>query len=559
MVNLRHLALAAFLLLVPGVASAQQTQCPNVMIPKIISSNLYTITTADNCWWIALTNSGAVDVQLPAPGLIFSPGFTTTFIPESGTVTITLTQLADDSGQIHKVNGQTSLALTPGQGVALKVQQDLNWYAVPTGSTGGAVVGPSVTDIGSISTWSVTNGSALADGVLAYPGLAVGQDMAFVRVGGFPFADEVQAGGAFPAIQGVVGGVKVPPGSAGSCGGSPCADYGVAGYAVTGNAGRGAVGLYGAGGSTVGGALIEGANFAAVNCELHASACANGAGFNVAVQYTVEADANVYDTSGGAATGNVAGYIAILNAPGSQNTGSLTAYQESLAPGSQPWKNIFVCGNGDSAGCLNVGSTGFTANSPSQLINFISYDSGAAQVVNPLFQDGSSNLSFSNSVNGAVFVWASTSPEWILKRVHAGSPIVAQILNDSATAGTTAELSLATHTTNSYGNIYNVDGSYLEIESGVGNATGLKLHAGAGSIYADETFIASSDALLGPSTAIATTATTPFPYISTAAGAPTGVPGLASAGRSAIEIDSTNHKICWYEYANTAWKCAAGS
>lgn len=59
--------------------------------------------------------------------------------------------------------------------------------------------------------------------------------------------------------------------------------------------------------------------------------------------------------------------------------------------------------------------------------------------------------------------------------------------------------------------------------------------------------------------AISTSATSPFFYASTMAGAPTGIPSLAAAGLSAITIDSTDHKFCWYEQANTAWKCVTGS
>lgn len=69
----------------------------------------------------------------------------------------------------------------------------------------------------------------------------------------------------------------------------------------------------------------------------------------------------------------------------------------------------------------------------------------------------------------------------------------------------------------------------------------------------------SQNVLLSNTSALATNAVSPFAYISTSAGAPTGVPGAAAAGRSAITIDSTNHKICWYESAGGAWKCALGS
>ncbi len=67
------------------------------------------------------------------------------------------------------------------------------------------------------------------------------------------------------------------------------------------------------------------------------------------------------------------------------------------------------------------------------------------------------------------------------------------------------------------------------------------------------------DALLGTGTALATTATTGYTFIPAMAGTPTGVPTYGSAGYSAIVNDTTDHKLCWYEFPNTAWKCATGS
>ncbi len=69
----------------------------------------------------------------------------------------------------------------------------------------------------------------------------------------------------------------------------------------------------------------------------------------------------------------------------------------------------------------------------------------------------------------------------------------------------------------------------------------------------------SRDIYLGLSTAILTTATEGFPSIPTRAGRPSGTPTNAVVGQAQITIDVPEHKICWYEQANTAWKCALGS
>lgn len=70
---------------------------------------------------------------------------------------------------------------------------------------------------------------------------------------------------------------------------------------------------------------------------------------------------------------------------------------------------------------------------------------------------------------------------------------------------------------------------------------------------------ASGNSTLAGLSALATNATGPFPYFPTMAGTPTGVPAAATAGQTAIVINSSTHQICWYEFANSAWKCATGS
>lgn len=52
----------------------------------------------------------------------------------------------------------------------------------------------------------------------------------------------------------------------------------------------------------------------------------------------------------------------------------------------------------------------------------------------------------------------------------------------------------------------------------------------------------------------ATSATSGYVYVNACAGAPTGVPGQAGAGKIAISYDTTNHKIWFYDQPAAAWK-----
>lgn len=105
-------------------------------MPRIVADATYKVQTTDNCWLIVLTNTGAVSVQLPAPGLIFPAGFSTTLLPLNGAA-ITFTGLQDDSGRTHKINLVDTLTLAQNAGAVLKIQQDMNWYALPTAPSGG--------------------------------------------------------------------------------------------------------------------------------------------------------------------------------------------------------------------------------------------------------------------------------------------------------------------------------------------------------------------------------------------------------------------------------------
>jgi hypothetical protein len=83
---------------------------------------------------------------------------------------------------------------------------------------------------------------------------------------------------------------------------------------------------------------------------------------------------------------------------------------------------------------------------------------------------------------------------------------------------------------------------------------------------AGDTFAASVNAFLitkygdfvvgaGLGTNMATNATGQFLGLPTSAGTPVGVPAYAGPGFAPIEVDTTNNKLCYYNYPTTAWRC----
>ncbi len=135
--SLLHRGILALVALVALTVNSWAAQpCPQPTQPKVIPDSAYTVQRDDDCWWIVPTTNGPVNIKLPAPGLIFYPGFTTTILPLSGAGVLTFTGLPDDAGKLHLVNGQTALTLLASAGATIKVLQDSNWYVLPYGGNG---------------------------------------------------------------------------------------------------------------------------------------------------------------------------------------------------------------------------------------------------------------------------------------------------------------------------------------------------------------------------------------------------------------------------------------
>jgi hypothetical protein len=172
--------LSAGLLAGAPVAQAQQANpgqiapCPLGMAPKIVTGTSYRVTTADRCQFVIITNSSTVTVELPAPSLLFQPGFEVKLVPTNGG-TLQFTNLQDQAGATHKVNLGNTLILTAGTGADLQILQDMNWWAALLGgASAGTVQSVGLTMPGG---FNVGNSPVTGAGTLAVTAASTGQHL----------------------------------------------------------------------------------------------------------------------------------------------------------------------------------------------------------------------------------------------------------------------------------------------------------------------------------------------------------------------------------------------
>jgi hypothetical protein len=152
------------------VAQAQQAQpgqlapCPLTTTAKIITATSYRVTTADRCQFVTFTSASTITIELPAPSLLFQPGFEVRLVPTNGG-TLTFTNLQDDAGTRHKINLGTTLTLTAGTGAELMILQDMNWWAALLGGASKGTV--TSVDLSMPSGFTVTGGPITDGGTLA--------------------------------------------------------------------------------------------------------------------------------------------------------------------------------------------------------------------------------------------------------------------------------------------------------------------------------------------------------------------------------------------------------
>lgn len=198
----------------------------------------------------------------------------------------------------------------------------------------------------------------------------------------------------------------------------------------------------------------------------------------------------------------------------------------------------------DIRGTANLVATGVTIGSGNQYNSIDIYATGGTP---PLANnsENSSNLAKYEQSNGS---GATTTIGETL------------IVNGSVEATENALAAVPTPATTSWGiyaNILGLDETDFYNRSNTGRTFAwLGLNSSAQVIMAE---LYDAGLILGSGTAIATTASGPFFYLTTSAGAPTGLPEAAGAGKTACEYDTTNHKIWCYDQPAGAWKYWTGT
>lgn len=129
---MRRFLAALLLLLAAGLPAHAQlsTQCP--LAARLQHGNTYTVSTADQCYWVVFDFPGPISITLPTPGQSFGPPiYTAALVPLSINASLTLSVLTDpQTGNRGTVNNANPLALSAGQSIELRIGAGTNWYGL---------------------------------------------------------------------------------------------------------------------------------------------------------------------------------------------------------------------------------------------------------------------------------------------------------------------------------------------------------------------------------------------------------------------------------------------
>lgn len=344
--------------------------------------------------------------------------------------------------------------------------------------SGGTVVGLSNFRVGAAQ----SSIGQIAQVTAAYSNVNASQDSLRVQLGNFNINDELSGttNGSY-SNWAIVGATRIPAGGFGGL--SQWPSGGVAGYAISDNPAIPAVGMYGASGISASGSgtVSTGANFVTTNTTIQSGLANSGQNFDV--MYGMESNTVIKAKAGGIAPiGNyAAGVSAILNADINPTVNALAGLLVSTI--NLPWGFGLVTLNGAASVGAQFGSIATTGPTNSQSIRIQGLDGANVGYLGQLYVVPGTGVVIENTTLGSQFIVGNPSGvTGTLINNSSGNPNILQILNNTVNAATSASLSMATGTANSFFNLQVTDAGTALISVGSGVAGGLAINTSGMSV-----------------------------------------------------------------------------
>lgn len=274
---------------------------------------------------------------------------------------------------------------------------------------------------------------------------------------------------------------------------------------------------------------------------------------------TITTAIGIYGKTGSSGAGTItSAYSGYFEAP-TAGTNKYALYAENITTNATvvpPTGGIYSAGHIRLAASANLAVNGTTPATTLGLTANLPIVVGSGNASGPgyaFFGDNTAGMYY--TTNALNFATSSTQRAFIdssgltLKNTgfficDAGTSSGGQLHVAMRSTGSTLRWGIGLQDTESTGNA----GSNFKIYSYADN--GAFINVALDITRATNRFQTVGSTVIGPSTALATNATSGFLYIPSSAGAPTGVPG-AETGKVAMQYDTTNNKLYVY---NGAWK-----
>lgn len=430
--------------------------------------------------------------------------------------------------------GAANITMSPGS-TAIAISLGGGRWRIDTSDMNG----PSSGEDGAVALFSGTTGKMLKTGIVDWPG-SIGStpvNIAKIDIGGYPLANQIPSG----IVQGLAVSMKTPAGFVNptypNTAISAYLEHGQGGGANASSVGYFAYAGISTDGGTPGGAgSTWAANFVAANCS-HWS-CAAGSGVDSSI-HGLEIDLNVVNKGASAPEMRATGLLLTGNAVSQPVHGAYAINIRPLHPAAPfvAWNYGLFTEDGATSTAIFLGAQSATAADTASQILTYQGKAASSQIFMATSLDTGSYLNFLGTPDAggvrALNIDARNAFLIDASNVLTRAAGCVNLFNEAATE--------AIHLCNTVPqNVYRNTTHVFQSADALTNFG--QIDVGGAQINV-------------AGTAIATNAVGPFLYTSAGAGAPTGVPTHAAAGRAAIYVDTTNHTICFYEQPTTTWTC----